>query len=247
MPQPIRHPCVVDLSGILRLEKHAAMLGSIVGISGILESQLGHLLAFLTGTSASVAMAMFHSVTSTDAQKAMLTAAAREELKGAELDEFNDIMEEFRTRYGERSRLVHNVWGTSPQHPDKAVWCPAKATTSTSAKLAGVQEDNELDLLLQGPLGELWRSCSLYSLKDMQDVFWRLATYADRVREFTFRLQQQNPVIAARVAADIAAAAQAAAAAEASEIASAAAEEAARAIGQQGGGPPAPPGPENPE
>lgn len=201
------------------------MLGRIVGVSGILESLLGHLLAFLTNTSASVAMAMFHSVTSTDAQRAMLTAAAGERLAGAELAEFNDLMEEFRTRYGERSRLVHNVWGASPQHPDKAIWCPARASTMTSAKLASVKEEADLELFLKGPESEFWRSCSTYTLKDLTDVFLRLAAYADRVRDFTFRLQQQNPVLAARMAAD----AHAAAARAAEEAATRAASEEANA------------------
>jgi len=154
-------------------------------------------------------MAMFHSVTSTDAQRAMLTAAAGLVLEGAELEEFRDLMQEFRTRYGERSRLVHNVWGTSPEHPDKALWCKAQDATKFSSRLASLKDDQDLDLFFQDDSLELWRMCSAYTVKDLVDVHDRLTAYTDRVRLFFLRLQQQHPVIAARIAAEQASAEQA--------------------------------------
>ncbi len=190
------------------LPEHAGALGQIVSMSGYLESLLGHLLAYLTQTSAPVAMAMFHSVTSTDAQRAMLTAAAEQRLMGAELEEFRDLMAEFRTRYGERSRLVHNVWGDSPAHPDKAIWCAAKDTTIYSANLAAVRDTQELDLLQVSPTGELWRKCSTYTLRDLQDVFVRLQTYTFRVQAFVMKMHWEHPVIAATLAESQASAGQ---------------------------------------
>ena len=195
MPQPIRKKCDVVLIGLVNRPEHAASLGRIVAISGILESLLGHLLAFLTGTSSSVAMAMFHSVTSTDAQRAMLAAAAEQALAGAQLEEFRDLMGEFRTRYGERSRLVHNVWGESPQHPDKAIWCPAKDATKIMANLAATTAPEQIDLLANSEAGSLWIYCSTYTAKEINDVFDRLAVYANRVGSFLVTLQADHPVI----------------------------------------------------
>lgn len=199
MPQPIRRHCDVNLGGITQLPDHAAALGNIVALSGYLEALLGHLLAYLTGSGAAVTMAMFHAVTSTDAQRAMLVAAAEQMLAGAELEEFRDIMSEFRTRYGERSRLVHNLWGTSPDHPDKAIWCESKDATRFSMYLASARDTEELDLFVTGPDNQLWRKCSTYTAKDLEDVHERLQIYAERVRQFVLKLQAQHPVIAARL------------------------------------------------
>ena len=117
-------------------------------------------------------------------------------------------MRDFRTRYSERSRLVHNVWGTSPDHPDKAIWCAAKDATSHSVKLASIKDDAELDMFLDQGNVEIWSHCSTYTVKDRQDVYDRLVHYTEQVRSFTVELQLQNPVIAERFAAERSSAAQ---------------------------------------
>ncbi|MBX3484804.1 hypothetical protein [Phenylobacterium sp.] len=189
------------LHGLSQRPEHAARLGMIVACSGQLETLLGYLLAHLTQASASVTIAMFDSVTSTDAQRAMLTAAAEQALAGAELLEFRDLMAEFRTRYGERSRLVHNVWGYSPQHPDKAIWCQSKDATSFSARfMAAAVGDDTLDLFVRDIPNPIWRSCSTYTVKDLTDVYERLDQYADRIRAFIVKLQLEHPVLGPRLA-----------------------------------------------
>ena len=194
MPQPIRRPCAVQLDGLGSLPAHAEQLGQIVSCSGALEAMLGHLLAYLTNGSASVTIPMFHAVSSTDAQRAMLTAAAEQMLQGAELDEFRDLISEFRTRYGERSRLVHNLWGVSPQHPNKAVWCPAKDATRISSKIAGMHDPEQLNIMFQtDESAALWRCCSLYTVDDINAVWRRLALYTDEVPNFILKLQAQHP------------------------------------------------------
>jgi hypothetical protein len=180
---------------------HAAALGHVVAVSGFLESLLGHILAYMTGASAAVTIAMFHSITSTDAQRAMLIAAAEQILQGAELEEFRDLMNEFRIRYSERSRLVHNLWGTSPQHADKAVWCASKDVTRNSAMIAAVTAEEQLDVFLNNEDAAIWRRCSTYTVKEIEDVHERLVQYTERVRLFAIRLREQNPIVSARLAA----------------------------------------------
>ena len=131
----------------------------------------------------------------------MLNAAAELILSGAELEEFRDLMQEFRTRYGERSRLVHNVWGWSPDMPDKALWCKSQDATKFSSRLASLTAQEEFDLFVQDDTMELWRMCSTYTVKEIQDVRDRLGAYTERVRQFVLKLQNQHPVIAARIAA----------------------------------------------
>lgn len=211
MPQPIRKECDVSLNGLIDLPDHAQWIGQIVSASSTLESLLGHLLAYLSEGSAPVSISMFHAVTSTDGQRAMLMAAAEHKLAGAELEEFRDLMDEFRTRYGERSRIIHNLWGSSPQHPGKAIWCHSKDSSKISSVLASAETEEQYDLLAPESI-TLWRVCSIYTVKDLEDVWDRLKVYAMRVREFVIKLQNEHPVIAARRAR-----AQAAQAAETEE------------------------------
>jgi len=121
VPQPIRVKCQFKMTGLTERPEHAAVLGQIVGISGRLENSLGWLLAFFSGGSASITIPMFNAVASTDAQRSMLLAAAHHALSDLELSAFRELMEDFRPRYGERNRLVHNLWGHSDAHPDKAL------------------------------------------------------------------------------------------------------------------------------
>jgi len=103
----------MELSGLTQRPQHAVVIGHIVGISGRLENSLGWLMAFLSQGSATITMAMFNSVSSTEAQRAMLRAAAEHRLVGGDRDIFDDLMLDFRPRYKERNRVVHNVWGHS--------------------------------------------------------------------------------------------------------------------------------------
>lgn len=185
------------MTGLADLPEHAMWLGHICCVSGHLEGLLGHLVAYLSDASAPVAISMFHAVISAEGQKAMLNAAAEHKLVGAELAEFRDLMDEFKTRYGERNRLIHNQWGTSPQHPDKAVWMHSKDSARVSGALASAASQEQLDLYIPEARA-LWQKCSLYTKKDLQNVFDRLSAYTNRVREFVLKLQNEHPVLGHR-------------------------------------------------
>jgi hypothetical protein len=108
---------------------------------------------------------MFHAVASTDAQRAMLLAAAERSLGSTELDMFKELMEDFRPRYGERSKLVHNIWGHSNDHPDKAVWCKASDAAYLMAQAAAITNPQQI-----GALDDLSTKCMTYSVQDLMDV-----------------------------------------------------------------------------
>jgi hypothetical protein len=133
---------------------------------------------------------MFHAVTSTDAQRAMLQAAAQGALSGSELNLFNDLMDDFRSRYGERSRLVHNLWGHSDDHPDKAIWCRAADAASMMADVAAAPRLDRLPVL-----GELSVKCMTYSVQDLIDVYQRLNDYTVRVGNFVVGLMLAHPAL----------------------------------------------------
>lgn len=109
MPQPLRKPCHLTFSGLRSRPRHAQVIGQIVAISGRIESRLASLLAIMTGGLTHVTVPMFLAVRSTDAQRAMLSAAAEQVLQADSLQRFTELMAEWKQRYGERNKLVHNL------------------------------------------------------------------------------------------------------------------------------------------
>lgn len=196
MPQPIRNQCRVDISGLAQRPQHAAQLGIIVAISGRLENALGGLLAFMSRGSATITMQMFNAVASTDAQRAMLLAAAKHALAGPELEAFNEVMEDFRPRYSERSKLVHNVWGHSDAHPDKALLWKSADLGLITAQLAAALTPEAMGAFAS-TTGDLSLKAMGYTLKDLQDVAARLGEYTVRVEAFIGNLIQAHPVLSA--------------------------------------------------
>lgn len=192
MPQPIRRTCHAEVSGLLHRPEHAAILGQIVGVSGRLENALGWLLALLSQGSASITIPMFQAVVSTDAQRAMLLAAADQALTGPEKEAFHDLMEDFRPRYRERSLLVHNLWGHSNDHPDKALWWRASDLGSIMAQIATDPTRPTEDLSLKA---------MTYTLPELRGVLLRLDEYLTRVNALITDLWNSHPRIAAATSA----------------------------------------------
>lgn len=187
------------MTGLAHRPNHAMVVGQIIGISGRLEANLGWLLALLSRGSATITMSMFHSVVSTDAQRAMLLAAAEQSLAGPELDAFKDLMDDFRPRYGERSKLVHNIWGHSNDHPDKALWCKTSDAASLIAKVAAASDHEAVNRIVAAE--QLCFKCMAYSVKDLEDVAGRLFGYAQRVDAFINELMQGHPALVAATTA----------------------------------------------
>jgi hypothetical protein len=192
MPQPIRTKCHLEITGLSQRPQHAMVLGQIVGISGRLESALGWLLALFSRGSASITVAMFHAVVSTDAQRAMLLAAAEKSLGATELDAFKELMEDFRPRYGERSKLVHNIWAHSNDHPDKAIWVRSSDVAFSWAQIAA-----STNVLQIAEAEDLSLKCMAYTVQDLTDVAARLDEYLRRVNAFLYELMKIHPLIVA--------------------------------------------------
>ncbi len=113
----------------------------------------------------------------------MLLAAAERSLGSTELDMFKELMEDFRPRYGERSKLVHNIWGHSNDHPDKAVWCKASDAAYLMAQAAAITNPQQI-----GALDDL--------VQDLMDVAARLDEYKRRVGALLQQLVENHPALA---------------------------------------------------
>lgn len=199
MPQPIRRACHVEINGLVHRPQHAMVMGNIVGISGRLESALATLLALLSRGSAPITISMFHAVSSTDAQKAMLSAAARHTLAGTELDAFNELMEDFRPRYGERSKLIHNLWGHSNDHPDKALWWKSADVGIVIAKIAAAPSVEAMNDFISKE--DLSLKAMAYTVKDLTEVATRLDEYTIRVFAFLTEVWASHPLLVAATTA----------------------------------------------
>ena len=178
---------------------HAAVMGQIIGISGRLESTLGVLLALMSRGSAPITISMFHAVVSTDAQKAMLLATAQHALAGVELEAFKDLLEDFRPRYTERSKLVHNLWGHSNDHPDKALWWRTADLGATIAKISAATT-----LAAAGQIAvdeDISLKAMLYTVRDLEGIAARFGEYTERVNTFTTQLIQAHPTLASATTA----------------------------------------------
>ena len=130
----------------------------------------------------------------------MLNAAANQFLAGAELDAFHDLMEEFRNRYRERSKLVHNMWGHSDDHPDKALWWRAVDVGETVAKIAAASTIEEVTSLNRDG-DEICLKAMTYTVKDLDEVAKRLREFTDRCETFIRSLIQSHPLVAVAIAA----------------------------------------------
>jgi hypothetical protein len=199
MPQPIRRKCHAEITGLAHRPQHAQVLGEIIGASGRLEGALGILLALLSRGSAPITISMFHAVSSTDAQRAMLLAAANHALAGPEKTAFHDLMDDFRPRYGERSRLVHNLWGHSNDHPDKALLWRASDVGVTIAKVSASGSFAEAAQIADEE--HLSLKAMAYTVQDLTEVHIRLSEYTSRVNSFIGQLWENHPAIASATTA----------------------------------------------
>lgn len=153
-------------------------------------------MAFLSQGSATITIAMFNSVSSTEAQRAMLRAAAEHRLVGAERDIFDDLMRDFRPRYKERNRVVHDVWGHSDDHPDKALlWKSGDLSVSAAALASSVtiEEIRKSD--------DISLKALAYTVQDLKQIAVRLNEFTMRVQAFIWDLASTHPAIVAATTA----------------------------------------------
>jgi hypothetical protein len=174
--------------------EHAAKLGIIVSLSAMLESQLGHLLALMSGGSASITVALFQAVTSASAQRAMLARAAERRLSPEDNARFKQLMDQLRAGYKERSGLVHGLWGTSDAYPEDAIWIPADAMADRHAGAMGSYEPAEgLAAIVRGM--RYLDECRVYTVADLQQVADRVHACVKLAGAFSTELAARHPVL----------------------------------------------------
>src|SRR5262249_13091374 len=137
--------------------------------------------------------AMFNSVSSTEAQRSMLRAAAEHRLAGGDRDIFDELMLDFRPRYKERNNIVHNVWGHSNDHPDKALLWKSGDLSTSAAVLASSQTAEDV----QKSAIDLSLKAMSYTVQDLTQIVLRLHEFTGRVQRFAGDLAATHPAIVA--------------------------------------------------
>jgi hypothetical protein len=150
------------------------------------------LLAFCSGANARSAIAMYEAVISVPTRKQMLLAAAKNSLSTAEYRKLEDVLKDFKPRYEERNDVVHNIWGHSDAHPDKAIWCPANAVRDFMVRVAIAGEKAALPEMLDISL-----QCLTYTVTDLEQIRGRLSAYAEKLGEYWMTLVRAHPAVAA--------------------------------------------------
>jgi hypothetical protein len=171
-----RPECVRDRPAL------AVKFAHVVALSAQLENRLAALLSILCGSNAETTMAMFMAVNSSDAQRSMLRAAAECVLTGHELEQFGDLMDEFRTRYRERNKIVHGLWSTSTSHPNALLLGRAADFAGMWKKVAilAAAVDPPPTNILDG----VWQNVMIYKEKDFDDVISRLEAFDQQIMNF---------------------------------------------------------------
>jgi hypothetical protein len=125
-PQPILRvrrnaTANIDPSALRRHPDLAVCIADIVAIWARIDSDLGSALAFMLNGAIRPAVAMYGALTSAQAQMAALEAAARECLSPENLDLFGAVIVLVKQAGAKRNKIVHWLWGDSPDIPHALV------------------------------------------------------------------------------------------------------------------------------
>jgi hypothetical protein len=122
-PQPLLSKCRDAKVSVdpLVLRQHPTLAASIADITATwahIECNLGVILARMLGAAARTSMAMYAALKSTTAQMDALQAAAAATLTPERLELFGVMIAVVKRAALKRNRVVHWLWGESPQVPN---------------------------------------------------------------------------------------------------------------------------------
>ena len=126
MPQPLRWwPDDITFGANALAERPTLAIG-IAGVAAAwaeIEVTLGILLGTILHTEMHTGISMYLSLKGSAAQDAALAAAAKAKLPNDLKRKFEDLLLIMRKRGKERNKIVHGLWGISPQLPDALINC----------------------------------------------------------------------------------------------------------------------------
>lgn len=137
------------------------------------EWEVGKLLATILDTEFRTGVAMYLALMGSAAQEAALTAAASKMLSEDRQDELTTLLRDVRARSRERNRMIHCLWGTSPEFPTDLINCPLDQMVSANVEAAHMRK---LTGQKAGLPPEFLESLRLYKPACFRDIQKRLRT-----------------------------------------------------------------------
>ncbi|MDR3533148.1 MAG: hypothetical protein P4L90_21630 [Rhodopila sp.] len=189
MPQPLKLPVSVEFApvALLRRPQLAAHIGVVVGIWSQIEVNLGTLLAALIGAEAKTVLAIYLSLTSAPAQRAVIEAAANLRLNHEQRSRLSKLLILIGKRGKERNLLVHASWGISDAYPDALIWADPKDLLEKGLiEIEDYRIDERFDLARVGQkVLVVQRRYRSYTEEDFRRIEERLSAALSDLTEFS--------------------------------------------------------------
>jgi hypothetical protein len=172
---------------------HLALLAmKVIGEWSILESFLRGLFVQMLGANPAPAAAMYSALSGAQAQRSVFRAVAEVALPGHELEIFEAIFSIYSTAAKERNKIVHWVWGHSPQIPDGVLLCDPDVLMDYRVKI----EQYKIRILAREriqapefPKDQIF----VYYQHDFTGASERIQRLIDLVMRFSFVVNRDHP------------------------------------------------------
>jgi hypothetical protein len=112
----------IGVDALLQRPDLALHVTSVISTWAFCDTYLAAMLCrFLKADAAWVVAQMLDAVTSSDARKAAITAAAKASLPDKDFAQYQRVMKEITPSRNTRNRFAHWLWGASPEMPDALI------------------------------------------------------------------------------------------------------------------------------
>ncbi len=186
MPQPLpkvkRHASFV-ISSSLGTDRPilAPYIVDVIATWASVEVWLGSCLARVLGASAETGIAMFTALNSGTAQRDVIRAVARSELKGDDLTLFLAVLNVALDTAKPRNIIAHGVWALSPQIPEGVLLIPPRTYLDWQGKEVAGKGEGHIDT----------STVLVYKEKDFQEIVQRIITARNNLQLLWMYLDQR--------------------------------------------------------
>jgi hypothetical protein len=191
MPQPLKQPTALNLSPCA-IESQPKLTTLIVAISNrwnSIELLMSMLLSFMLRTERRVGVALYFSAASLQLRLELIVATARVAAPSDKLKTIEELTAQVRKRSGDRNKLVHCAWATSPDFPDALIRTePAVYLAAWMSEFERVSKELASESQSQRPANELRvkvvDGADVYREKDFREILERLDELSVRIATF---------------------------------------------------------------
>lgn len=191
MAQPYRGKLVafIGCDAVLKRPHLSAYIAAITTEWERVDEMWGVILARALGSSGSVVIEIFHSVTGSAAQSAILKTGIRRAIlhDHALLERFDLLLKDYGKRSRERNRVVHAMWGYFKERDDVLVAAEGGWLARTHANANDMWREAEENG--SGP-PEFKMPVTVYSKKDFEEILLRIRQVGGEQQGFFYLMDR---------------------------------------------------------